>query len=77
MHTTVPELQIIKKVNQKLRRVTESLGCSFLNMEQVFNVTCSPKARPCFTSDGIHLSSYGYQVWAREISSHLHSLEKR
>jgi lysophospholipase L1-like esterase len=66
---TMPGLtkESIAAVNQELRDAAERSGCRFLDMTAPFAEQCLAITRPCFLSDGVHLSTLGYQVWAKEI----------
>jgi len=59
--------ETIAAVNRELRATAERSGCRFLDMTAPFTEQCLPITRPCFLSDGVHLSTLGYQVWAAEI----------
>lgn len=59
--------EAVAAVNRELRTAAESSGCRFLDMTGPFTEQCLPITRPCFLSDGVHLSTLGYQVWAGEI----------
>jgi lysophospholipase L1-like esterase len=77
MDIAEPGTKIIREVNRQLRRVAESAGCSFLNTDTAFNTYCRPVTHPCFHNDGVHLSTRGYQIWAREIDRHLQKPETK
>ncbi|WP_417912541.1 GDSL-type esterase/lipase family protein [Candidatus Electronema sp. TJ] len=62
--------ETLAAVNCELRTAAESSGCLFLDMTGPFTEQCLPITRPCFLSDGVHLSTLGYQVWAAEIRRH-------
>jgi len=68
---TAPGLskESVAAVNQELRAAAEASGCRFIDMTAPFAEQCLPITRPCFLSDGVHLSTLGYQVWAKEIRS--------
>jgi len=70
MPMRLPELaqESITAVNRELRQAAEAHGCRFLDMTGPFHEHCLPVTKPCFLNDGVHLSTLGYQVWAREIS---------
>ncbi|WP_417913504.1 GDSL-type esterase/lipase family protein [Candidatus Electronema sp. JM] len=58
---------LLGAVNKELQAYAERSGCAFLDMTEPFAASCLPVTRPCFLHDGVHLSTLGYQVWAREI----------
>lgn len=58
----------ITTVNHELCQIAAEHGCHFLDMTKPFYEYCLPVTRPCFLNDGVHLSTLGYQIWAREIS---------
>lgn len=64
----------IEEINASMREVSHNSNCHFLDMTLPFTEHCLPITRPCFLTDGVHLSTLGYQVWAREITSHLQKL---
>ena len=66
----------IDQVNRELCRITEEAGSCFFDMDGAFATHCLPITQPCFMEDGVHLTTRGYQVWAREISRHLQGLER-
>ena len=59
--------ELLATVNSELQAHAEQSGCAFLDMTEPFAASCLPVTRPCFLHDGVHLSTLGYQVWAREI----------
>ena len=61
----------IEESNRELQAIAEQSGCLFLDMVAPYTERCLPITRPCFLTDGIHLSTLGYQVWADEIRRHL------
>ena len=61
----------VAAINIELQSVAELAGCRFLDMVPACTEQCLPITRPCFLTDGVHLSTLGYQVWAAEISRHL------
>ncbi len=66
---TAPGLskESLAAINQELRDAAEASGCRFLDMTAPFAEQCLPITKPCFLSDGVHLSTLGYQIWAKEI----------
>jgi lysophospholipase L1-like esterase len=60
-----------QEINKKLKDVAGQSDCLFLNMTIPFTEQCLPITKPCFLTDGVHLSTLGYQVWANEIRRHL------
>jgi lysophospholipase L1-like esterase len=76
MDIAEPRTKIIKDINRQLRRVAESAECSFLRVGNAFYRDCHPIAHPCFHNDGVHLSAFGYQIWAQEIDNHLRKLHE-
>ena len=66
--------ETIETTNNELRAVAKQTGCLFLDMTLSFTEQCLPITRPCFLPDGVHLSTPGYQVWAREIIRHLNTI---
>lgn len=75
----IPDLnkESIKKANQELRQITENAACHFLDLNSAYTTHCLPITKPCFLDDGVHLSTRGYQVWAREINAHVQSLQRK
>lgn len=67
--------ETIARVNRELRQITKDSGVSFLDMDEAYATHCLPITHPCFMEDGVHLSTRGYQVWAREIDRHLSRLQ--
>ena len=63
--------EFINEKNEELRAVTEQSNCLFLDMTLPCTEQCLPITRPCFLTDGVHLSTLGYQVWAKEIRHHI------
>jgi lysophospholipase L1-like esterase len=63
--------ETIAEVNRELAAVAAQRNCRFLDMTLPFTEQCLPITRPCFLADGVHLSTLGYQVWARAIRDHL------
>ena len=61
----------VAAINLELQAVAHQAGCRFLDMVPACTEQCLPITRPCFLTDGVHLSTLGYQVWAREIRRHL------
>jgi lysophospholipase L1-like esterase len=61
----------LEQTNQELLQVADENNCRFLDMFPPFTEQCLPITRPGFLADGIHLSTLGYQVWAREIERHI------
>ena len=66
--------ETLKETNRTLQGVAKQCNYLFLDMTQPFTEQCLPITRPCFLADGVHLSTLGYQVWAREIRHHFASL---
>lgn len=64
-------LEGLAEINAKLHDIAEQSNCLFLDMTEPFTELCLPITRPCFLDDGVHLSSRGYQVWARAIAHHI------
>jgi lysophospholipase L1-like esterase len=60
-----------QEINKELEVVAGQSDCLFLNMTIPFTEQCLPITKPCFLTDGVHLSTLGYQVWANEIRRHL------
>ncbi|WP_417911096.1 GDSL-type esterase/lipase family protein [Candidatus Electronema sp. PJ] len=58
----------IAAANQELRATARQSNCHFLDVTGPFNESCLPITRPGFLNDGVHLSTLGYQIWAKEIS---------
>lgn len=75
----IPDLdrETINKANQELGQITKNAACCFLDMDSAYTTHCLPITKPCFLDDGVHLSTRGYQVWAREINDHLQSLQRQ
>ena len=72
MPMSLPGLSLeTEKINEELEDVAGQTGCLFLNMTIPFTEQCLPITKPCFLTDGVHLSTLGYQVWANEIRRHL------
>ncbi len=72
MPMTLPGLpEVIEETNQQLAAMAKESGCRYLDMTEPFTELCLPITRPCFLTDGVHLSTLGYQVWAGEIRRHL------
>ncbi len=67
-----PGREDIARVNRELESICRETGCAFLDMVKPFEHYCLPITQPCFLNDGVHLSTRGYQVWAREIAIHYH-----
>ena len=67
----VPGFQeIIQAVNLDLRTIANAAGAIYLDLYTPFQ-----KARePLFDFDGVHLSSFGYSLWARLLSLELRTL---
>lgn len=68
--------EAITTANNQLLAVAKQSNCHFLDMTGPFTEQCLPVTKPCFFSDGVHLSTRGYQVWAGAIKKHLEALEK-
>lgn len=60
----------IKRVNEELQHIAASNQCRFLDMTAPVAASCLPITHPCFLQDGVHLSTRGYQVWAKELQKH-------
>ncbi len=72
MPMSLPGLRLeTEEINAELQDVARQAGCLFLNMTDPFTEQCLPITKPCFLTDGVHLSTLGYQVWANEIRRHL------
>jgi lysophospholipase L1-like esterase len=69
-----PVRESITAANNELRDVAKRSGCRFLDMTGPFTEQCLPVTKPCFLDDGVHLSTRGYQVWAKAIKKHLEAL---
>ncbi len=67
-------MEDIAAINNELQEVAMQSDCLFLDMNKPFDEHCLPITRPGFLNDGVHLSTLGYQVWAKEIYRHLQSL---
>jgi len=68
--------ETVEKVNRELGQITQNAGCRFLDMDSAYTTHCLPITKPCFLNDGVHLSTRGYQVWAKEINEHLQDLQR-
>ena len=62
----------ITKINQTLAATCEQAQCVFMDAGPEFATFCRPIIHPCFHPDGVHLTSHGYQTWAKVISGYLH-----
>lgn len=72
MPMALPGLPVpVAEANRELRAVAGQADCRFLDMVPACTEQCLPITRPCFLTDGVHLSTLGYQVWASEIRRHL------
>lgn len=68
-------LHEIEAVNRELAKVAAATErCIFLDLVEPFNTYCLPITHPGFLTDQVHLSTRGYQVWAREIARCLREL---
>lgn len=64
----------IIEVNRQLAEAAAGIeGCVFLDLVPPFTDQCSP-SRPGFLGDQVHLSGWGYQVWAEAIDRWLRTL---
>ena len=70
-----PGREVIDRVNRELEQAAASSGCCFLDMDEAWNLHCLPLTKPGFMEDGVHLTTRGYQVWAREIANLLQGLD--
>lgn len=60
--------QDIEQVNRELAQVAAATdNCLFLDLVGPFTEQCLPITHPGFLADQVHLSTRGYQVWAKEI----------
>jgi lysophospholipase L1-like esterase len=57
----------LASVNRELKKLAEDNRCRFVDMTAPVAEHCLPITQPCFLNDGVHLSTRGYQVWAKEI----------
>ncbi|MGI6656462.1 MAG: GDSL-type esterase/lipase family protein [Desulfobulbus sp.] len=58
----------IAEVNQELAQATAAIErCTFLDLALPFSQKCLPPNPSGFLADQVHLSLWGYQVWADEI----------
>lgn len=65
-------------VNDQLREVAEATEhCFFLDMVPPFTQYCLPITQPGFLNDQVHLSTRGYQVWAKAIRQQLERIEEK
>ena len=74
MSLSMLPVEAIVETNNELQAVAEQTDCLFLDMKEPFEEGCLPITRPGFLNDGVHLSTLGYQVWAKEIRRHLQKL---
>jgi lysophospholipase L1-like esterase len=67
--------QDIEQINRELEQVSAAVeNCFFLDLVAPFNEQCLPITHPGFLADQVHLSTRGYQVWAKTIRRCLHEL---
>jgi lysophospholipase L1-like esterase len=77
MDTTGLNTTTINKVNRELEQIAADTDCCFLDLDASYSAHCLPITKPCFMNDGVHLSTRGYQVWARAINEFLQSLQEK
>ncbi|WP_456386015.1 GDSL-type esterase/lipase family protein [Desulfolithobacter sp.] len=76
MALSCPARDDIVMVNQALESICREAGCHFLDLVEPFTQYCLPITKPCFLDDGVHLSTRGYRIWAREIAAHYRYLSQ-
>jgi lysophospholipase L1-like esterase len=65
----------IEQINRQLAEVAATTeNCVFLDLVGPFFEHCLPITQPGFLADQVHLSTRGYQVWAKEIDHCLRGL---
>jgi lysophospholipase L1-like esterase len=67
----VPGFQeTIRNVNRDLQAIASATGAFYFDLYTPFEKA----SEPLFDFDGVHLSSFGYVIWARLLSSELRTL---
>lgn len=62
--------QKVDALNSLLPKMAEGIGAKFINLDPLLKGN-DGKMRPEFTTDGVHLSPAGYQVWIAKLEEEL------
>jgi lysophospholipase L1-like esterase len=68
--------EVIVDMNEKLQQTTHESGTHFLDIHSLFLEQSLNNAGNCFSMDGVHLSGFGYQVWAAGLEAHFKKLDR-
>lgn len=67
--------QQIQQLNQQLAVIARQTGVTFLDLYTQF-ADSEGQIRPEFTTDGLHLNAYGYQVWRSVLQQDIQIAER-
>lgn len=62
----------VPRVNLLLKQLAQQCGVAFLDIYHTFTDDRGRFDDQCFLEDGVHLSPYGYRIWAAALSDFLH-----
>jgi lysophospholipase L1-like esterase len=62
---------VIKNVNYQLEKIAREHHAEYLDVYSVFMNAKVTSKTECLQEDGVHLSSFGYAVWANEVARFL------
>lgn len=62
--------ETIPRLNDLLRDLAHDKQCLFMDGCQIFSQSVQGLNR-CFSADGVHLSSHGYDLWAEEVEKYV------
>jgi lysophospholipase L1-like esterase len=61
--------EVFPQLNERLKAMAESKGIVFVNLFPLFTQPGTNELRKDLTTDGLHVNSKGYEIWAKQISS--------
>lgn len=69
--TMIGKTDIVPEINQKLETLAVSRKIPFINLFPLFTEKGTNILRKELTTDGLHLTEEGYQIWSRKLKKYL------
>ena len=69
--TMIGKTDIVPEINRKLETLAASRKIPFINLFPLFAEKGTNILRKELTTDGLHLTEEGYQIWSRKLKKYL------